>query len=233
MTHSFTTQEIVDILIQKPDRKTAGLLDHLSAFERIENTSLISYRHSKYADFLVDVHRNANSPLPIKAKLFMVFEKEAKAWCASANDEVQIQESKEGRDHPRSLKQALLELKAAGFSHRQIYFLAIFARGVLSSYYHGDYSDSLNYRKAIAKELEVDLKSMQYRNNDEGFLGGQIMVKPQSGEGWAATDHSMLPKGYEERVEDKMIRHFSELVQRHSNLFTPQNHRKARRLRKA
>jgi len=94
---ALTAQELTDILWQKPDRITAGILEKRSVFEKLKDEQLTWKMTS-------DTRNGSPGALAkLKHKLLLHFEA-----CAKVTP------------HPRALKKAALELKALGFSNEQI-----------------------------------------------------------------------------------------------------------------
>lgn len=97
---ALTTDELADILLQTPNRITAGILDDRSLVERCQDKV---FQHDDKRVFR-HADRDRGPLEKLGRKLFIYFE---------AGSKVKT-------EHPRSLKRAIFELKALGFTHRQI-----------------------------------------------------------------------------------------------------------------
>lgn len=106
MQRTLTAKEITDIIFQKPERITAGILDRISLFERLENAAIrrerpidrYPYRATEFDDYKIKPQQ----------RLQLTFNGFAKH---------------QGDNHPQSFVQAKKELKAIGLSHKQILFI--------------------------------------------------------------------------------------------------------------
>jgi len=96
MTLHLTTDQLADILFQRPGRVTEGILEERSAFEKLSDRLI-------WEDHRLSRPYKENPIRRWAAKHMLVFDEHAQA-----------------KENPRSLRHAILELKALGFSYEQL-----------------------------------------------------------------------------------------------------------------
>lgn len=213
-------KEVADIVFQTPRRLTNGVLERLSFLERAENHYMTRSKPSSYANFQNDAHMGPDAPLPAYARISMIFNEEVSPGHTPAE---------QTPEHPRALKKAMLELKAIGFSHQQIYHITRRARAIPNWMFSNDHVTT--YRGRIAKLANTESENIAMYTNDNGFLGTQICIKDNDAESsYHTTDTSIVPAGYESILKSELVRDLKKQAEIYPDLLKPANAKKARRL---
>lgn len=142
---ALTTTELADILFQKPDRITAGILQQRSPVEKLRDNALTWQEKRSLRPV------NPGKMEQLKKKLLLHFEAEAKV----------------ASQHPRSLKQAALELKALGFSNKQIEEIKSCCYRFTTSYCEPN--------EPLGNILHKDYPGHTYAWCDDAFLGAALV----------------------------------------------------------
>jgi len=127
-TEPLTVKQLVDIIFQRPERITNGILDKRSIREKLRDKFLVHTERS------MNRSSDSNPWESLRDKACMFFEGVAKV----------------AEEHPRSLKKAAYELKALGFSNEKItklkeivYQFTLESKTDLDQILMKDYPDSL------------------------------------------------------------------------------------------
>lgn len=145
-----TTEQLTKILFQADDRITKDILSQQSRFDRWTN-DLLSSRNGE-----IDHVSGAKGYLQrLQRKLTLVFTEEAKL----------------DKAHPRSLANAMRELRALGYSNEQIFEIRDdAARFTLSGFQH---------TKLLPEMARRVTPNYGLRYNDDAFLGTMLIALPE------------------------------------------------------
>jgi hypothetical protein len=146
---ALTSTELADILFQKPDRITAGILNQRSPAEKLRD-NVFTYQKERSLSPI-----NPGKMEQLRKKLLLHFEAEARV----------------SSEHPRSLKHAVLELKALGFSNQQIEDIKTCCYRFTLGNFHDD--------APLRDPLHNDNPGYRYAWCDDAFLGAALV--PWSG----------------------------------------------------
>ncbi len=170
-----TQEQLCDILMQNTDRITNGILAQRSlwvtARDRVMQLNDRSFT-------------TTNSPL----------EKLKNSICLVFDSVVRIEE-----EHPRSLKKSKLELKALGFSNKQVNRLGEMAYQTTINDYYRDMFSKNKKIETIADQVRENYPGYHYFWNDNAFLGTGIVVLEHTEGGVLTgpiTDEELKMKGW-------------------------------------
>lgn len=181
---SLTAKEITDIIFQKPDRITAGVLDRLGFFKKCEMAlarpkrqfEIAAYAPSSWDDY----------KFPLTSRLQLTFEQ----WSGAKKIE----------NKDNSLLNAKKELKALGLSHKQIGF--IFAR-----------LDTLRTEMIELQKSQLECRGMFFED-DHAFLGMRLQRrnKDSTFSGEAVIFYEAYPE-FAESLYSIFQAHFTEEIE--------------------